>query len=131
MEPATPARSEKGPRRGTMNPMSAPKTTTKKSVSQRQQQPGSGSKGHDGTVRIKDERPLQSKAYRKACAEYAYAYLSKHGYRSNRMKPGWFDSPSTREFFSVCEFLLERIDPNLIVSAPQKKSTPEDLISIV
>ncbi|KAF4669604.1 kinetochore-associated Ndc80 complex subunit ndc80 [Perkinsus olseni] len=168
MEPTTPARSEKGPRRGTMNPMSAPKTTTKKSVSQRQQQPGSGSKGgaardlhqtalptshtglqassspkpvhaalldlprsHDGTVRIKDERPLQSKAYRKACAEYVYAYLSKHGYRSDRMKPGWFDSPSTREFFSVCEFLLERIDPNLIVSAPQKKSTPEDLISIV
>ncbi|KAF4750340.1 kinetochore-associated Ndc80 complex subunit ndc80, partial [Perkinsus olseni] len=46
MEPTTPARSEKGPRRG-----------------------------HDGTVRIKDERPLQSKAYRKACAEYATKLL--------------------------------------------------------
>ncbi|EER10496.1 Kinetochore protein ndc80, putative [Perkinsus marinus ATCC 50983] len=172
MEPTTPARSEKAPRRVTINPMSAPKTTRKKSVGQRQQQqqqqPGSGAKSgavrdlyqtalptshtglqaslspkpvqatlldpprsHDGTVRLKDERPLQSKGYRKACAEYVYAYLSKHGYRSDRMKPGWFDSPSTREFFSLCEFLLERIDPNLIVSAPQKKSTPEDLISIV
>ncbi|KAF4747949.1 kinetochore-associated Ndc80 complex subunit ndc80, partial [Perkinsus olseni] len=83
------------------------------------------------TVRLKDDRPLRSKPYRRACAEYVEAYLKKHNYRSERMKPGWFDSPSTREFFSVCEFLLERIDPHLIVSAPQKKSTPEDLISIV
>ncbi|KAF4669773.1 kinetochore-associated Ndc80 complex subunit ndc80 [Perkinsus chesapeaki] len=178
MDPTTPG--EKVPRRTTMNPMSAPRTTSRKSASKRQQ-PGSGSKGmnvvelidtasaggavrdlyqtalptshtglqaalspkpvqaalvdpprgHDGTIRIKDERPLQSKSYRKACAEYVYAYLSKHGYQSDRMKPAWFDSPSTREFFAVCKFLLERIDPSLVVSSSDKKSTPEDLISIV
>ncbi|KAF4758047.1 kinetochore-associated Ndc80 complex subunit ndc80, partial [Perkinsus olseni] len=85
----------------------------------------------EGTVRIKDDRPLRSKSYRRLCAEYVQAYLSKKGYRSERMKPGWFDNPSTKEFFSICEFLLERIDSNLLVPAPHKTSTPEDLISIV
>ncbi|XP_072289946.1 kinetochore protein NDC80 homolog [Eucyclogobius newberryi] len=63
-----------------------------------------------GTEKIKDVRPLHDKSYVQQCIKQLHEFLTDHGF-PGPLSPKMLQSPSTKEFVKMFEFIYRQIDP--------------------
>ncbi|XP_034727005.1 kinetochore protein NDC80 homolog [Etheostoma cragini] len=66
--------------------------------------------GFGGTDKIKDTRPLHDKSYVQQCIRQLHEFLTEHGY-PGILSAKTLQSPSTKEFVKVFEFVYRQLDP--------------------
>jgi kinetochore protein NDC80 len=82
-----------------------------------------------GLRTCRDTRPVGDKAYQGRCVRNICAYFSEvAGYPGGPVVPKSLTSPSTKEYFQMVTFLLERIDPNILQGG--KRVIEKDLFDI-
>ncbi|XP_077379066.1 kinetochore protein NDC80 homolog [Festucalex cinctus] len=64
--------------------------------------------GFGGAEKIKDPRPLHDKAYVQQCIRQLHEFLTERGYN---VAPKSLQSPSTKEFVKIFEFIYCQMDP--------------------
>uniref|UniRef100_A0A8C9Z888 Kinetochore protein NDC80 n=1 Tax=Sander lucioperca TaxID=283035 RepID=A0A8C9Z888_SANLU len=67
--------------------------------------------GFGGTEKIKDTRPLHDKSYVQQCIRQLHEFLTEQGYPGT-LSAKTLQSPSTKEFVKVFEFVYRQLDPN-------------------
>lgn len=63
-----------------------------------------------GTEKIKDTRPLHDKSYVQQCIRQLHEFLTEQGYPGT-LSAKTLQSPSTKEFVKVFEFVYRQLDP--------------------
>ncbi|XP_055018120.1 kinetochore protein NDC80 homolog isoform X2 [Boleophthalmus pectinirostris] len=71
---------------------------------------GAGMAGFGGTEKIKDVRPLHDKSYVQQCIKQLYEFLTDQGF-PGPLSPKMLQSPSTKEFVKMFEFIYRQLDP--------------------
>ncbi|XP_059193190.1 kinetochore protein NDC80 homolog [Centropristis striata] len=66
--------------------------------------------GFGGTEKIKDTRPLHDKSFVQQCIRQLHEFLTEHGYPGT-LSAKTLQSPSTKEFVKVFEFIYRQLDP--------------------
>ncbi|XP_068559668.1 kinetochore protein NDC80 homolog [Cebidichthys violaceus] len=66
--------------------------------------------GFGGTEKIKDTRPLHDKSFVQQCIRQLHEFLTEQGYPGT-MSAKTLQSPSTKEFVKVFEFVYRQLDP--------------------
>ncbi|XP_060927670.1 kinetochore protein NDC80 homolog isoform X2 [Limanda limanda] len=66
--------------------------------------------GFGGTEKIKDARPLHDKSYVQQCIRTLHEFLTEQGYPGT-LSPKTLQSPSTKEFVKMFEFVYRQLDP--------------------
>lgn len=66
--------------------------------------------GFGGTEKIKDVRPLHDKSYVQQCIRQLHEFLTEHGF-PGPLSSKTLQSPSTKEFVKMFEFIYRMIDP--------------------
>ncbi|KAG7269391.1 hypothetical protein CRUP_008395 [Coryphaenoides rupestris] len=64
-----------------------------------------------GAEKLKDVRPLHDKAYVQQCVRQLYEFLSENGFPGS-VSVKTLQSPSTKEFLKVFEFIYSQLDPS-------------------
>ncbi|KAM9821953.1 kinetochore protein NDC80 homolog [Syngnathus typhle] len=64
--------------------------------------------GFGGPEKLKDTRPLHDKAYVQQCIKQLHEFLTEHAYH---VAPKILQSPSTKEFVKIFEFIYRQLDP--------------------
>ncbi|XP_061529325.1 kinetochore protein NDC80 homolog [Phycodurus eques] len=64
--------------------------------------------GFGGPEKLKDARPLHDKAYVQQCIRRLHEFLTDQGYN---VSPKTLQSPSTKEFVKIFEFIYRQLDP--------------------
>ncbi|KAM6943866.1 kinetochore protein NDC80 homolog [Lycodopsis pacificus] len=67
--------------------------------------------GFGGTEKIKDTRPLHDKSFVQQCIRQLHEFLTEHGYPGT-LSAKTLQSPSTKEFVKMFEFVYRQLDPN-------------------
>ncbi|XP_061784319.1 kinetochore protein NDC80 homolog [Nerophis lumbriciformis] len=66
--------------------------------------------GFGGTEKVKDARPLHDKSYVQQCIRQLHEFLTEQGY-PGLLSPKTLQSPSTKEFVKIFEFIYCQLDP--------------------
>ncbi|XP_054467134.1 kinetochore protein NDC80 homolog isoform X2 [Anoplopoma fimbria] len=66
--------------------------------------------GFGGTEKIKDTRPLHDKSFVQQCIRQLHEFLTEQGYPGT-LSAKTLQSPSTKEFVKVFEFVYRQLDP--------------------
>ncbi|XP_054630805.1 kinetochore protein NDC80 homolog [Dunckerocampus dactyliophorus] len=66
--------------------------------------------GFGGTEKIKDARPLHDKSFVQQCIRQLHEFMTEHGY-PGPLSPKTLQSPSTKEFVKMFEFIYRQLDP--------------------
>uniref|UniRef100_A0A3B4AGW3 Kinetochore protein NDC80 n=1 Tax=Periophthalmus magnuspinnatus TaxID=409849 RepID=A0A3B4AGW3_9GOBI len=66
--------------------------------------------GFGGTEKIKDVRPLHDKSYVQQCIKQLHEFLTDQGF-PGPLSPKMLQSPSTKEFVKMFEFIYRQLDP--------------------
>ncbi|XP_056888113.1 kinetochore protein NDC80 homolog [Takifugu flavidus] len=66
--------------------------------------------GFGGTEKIKDSRPLHDKSFVQQCIRQLHEFLTEQGY-TGTLSSKTLQSPSTKEFVKVFEFIYRQLDP--------------------
>ncbi|XP_042344333.1 kinetochore protein NDC80 homolog [Plectropomus leopardus] len=66
--------------------------------------------GFGGTEKIKDSRPLHDKSFVQQCIRQLHEFLTDQGYPGT-LSAKTLQSPSTKEFVKVFEFIYRQLDP--------------------
>ncbi|KAM9857933.1 kinetochore protein NDC80 homolog [Aulostomus maculatus] len=66
--------------------------------------------GFGGTEKIKDSRPLHDKSFVQQCIRQLHEFLTEQGYPGT-LSPKTLQSPSTKEFVKMFEFIYRLLDP--------------------
>ncbi|XP_034548550.1 kinetochore protein NDC80 homolog isoform X2 [Notolabrus celidotus] len=66
--------------------------------------------GFGGTEKIKDARPLHDKSFVQQCIRQLHEFLTEQGYPGT-LAPKTLQSPSTKEFVKMFEFVYRQLDP--------------------
>ncbi|XP_061672333.1 kinetochore protein NDC80 homolog [Syngnathoides biaculeatus] len=69
--------------------------------------------GFGGPEKLKDARPLHDKSYVQQCIRRLHEYLMDQGYN---VSPKTLQSPSTKEFVKIFEFIYRQLDPTFEMS---------------
>ncbi|KAF7659265.1 hypothetical protein LDENG_00000940, partial [Lucifuga dentata] len=70
--------------------------------------------GFGGPEKIKDTRPLHDKAFVQQCIRQLHEFLTEHGYPGT-LSAKTLQSPSTKEFLKIFEFIYRQLDPTFEV----------------
>ncbi|XP_074526599.1 kinetochore protein NDC80 homolog isoform X2 [Halichoeres trimaculatus] len=70
--------------------------------------------GFGGTEKIKDARPLHDKSFVQQCIRQLHEFLTEQGYPGT-MAAKTLQSPSTKEFVKMFEFIYCQLDPTFVM----------------
>nr|XP_020458027.1 kinetochore protein NDC80 homolog [Monopterus albus] len=83
-----------------------------------------------GTEKIKDSRPLHDKSYVQQCIRQLHEFLTEHAYPGT-LSAKTLQSPSTKEFVKILEFIYRQIDPTFeMPSSKVEEEVPAILKSL-
>ncbi len=71
-----------------------------------------------------DPRPVSDKAYQHDCIRQLIEYLSTHGYE-HAVSPKTLTSPMSKDVFSIVQFLLRQVDPNMKPLGKMEEDVPQ------
>lgn len=71
--------------------------------------------GQGGPTVKKDPRPLSDKHYQQTCIRKLCSFLIERNYPRD-VKPKSLQTPSTKEFLYILNFILEQLDPSMMIS---------------
>lgn len=71
-----------------------------------------------------DPRPVSDKAYQHDCIRQLIEYLSTHGYE-HPVSPKTLTSPMSKDVFSIVQFLLRQVDPNMKPLGKMEEDVPQ------
>ncbi len=71
-----------------------------------------------------DPRPVSDKAYQHDCIRQLIEYLSTHGYE-HAVAPKTLTSPMSKDVFSIVQFLLRQVDPNMKPLGKMEEDVPQ------
>ncbi|XP_077378565.1 kinetochore protein NDC80 homolog [Festucalex cinctus] len=94
--------------------------TTPRSASGASMPRSSSIYGFGGAEKIKDPRPLNDKVYVQQCIRQLHEFLTERGYN---VAPKSLQSPSTKEFVKIFEFIYCQMNPTF--EMPSSKAEEE------
>ncbi len=71
-----------------------------------------------------DPRPVSDKAYQHDCIRQLIEYLSTHGYE-HPVSPKTLTSPMSKDVFSIVQFLMRQVDPNMKPLGKMEEDVPQ------
>lgn len=71
-----------------------------------------------------DPRPVSDKAYQHDCIRQLIEYLSTHSYE-HPVSPKTLTSPMSKDVFSIVQFLLKQVDPNMKPLGKMEEDVPQ------
>lgn len=79
--------------------------------------------GSNSVKGIPETRPLKDKAFQMSCIHFLIEYLTENNY-DRKISQQILTSPTGKDFFAICEFLFQRVDPSYSYEKKPEEEVP-------